>query len=182
MTDHRPDASSITDDQLDALYAAHDAAHAELDRLATEAAEGLAGQTMLKGLDIRDGQVVLEVEPARELLLTMVASMRTMLDDAGAENYLVTEATFPPAVHLDLQDGQHPEDSYTLTIQRRHRPTAHDLRRKAEVRAEQAEVRLAAARALADRAEHGATRWADPLPVPEWVGALRAVLDGPPAT
>jgi cell division protein FtsB len=102
------------------------------DELTTEIAEGIANQTMLKGLTIQDGQVCLEIEPAREMLLVLVASMRTMLDDAGAENYLTTEATFPKSVSLDLQDGQHPEDSYTLTVQRRHRPTAHDFRRRAE--------------------------------------------------
>jgi hypothetical protein len=28
----------------------------------------------------------------------------------------------------------------------------------------------------ADKAEHGATRWADPLPVPEWVDTIRAAI------
>jgi len=32
---------------------------------------------------------------------------------------------------------------------------------------------------LADAAEHGALRWADPLPVPEWVPRVRAVLKSP---
>ncbi|MFF0409135.1 hypothetical protein ACFYUY_01700 [Kitasatospora sp. NPDC004745] len=114
------------------------------DELATEIAEGISAQTMLKGLTVEDGRVCLSIEPAREMLLILVASMREMLDDAGAENYLVTEATFPPEVSLDLQDGQHPEDSYTLTVQRRHRPTAHDLRRRAETERDEA-------RAEADR-------------------------------
>jgi hypothetical protein len=40
-----------------------------------------------------------------------------------------------------------------------------------------------AVRALCEKAEHGALRWADPLPVPEWVGKVRAALDGQdPAT
>ena len=33
-------------------------------------------------------------------------------------------------------------------------------------------------RELADKAEHGALRWEDPLPVPEWVGRVRRTLDG----
>lgn len=33
-------------------------------------------------------------------------------------------------------------------------------------------------KALADKWEYGATRWADPLPVPPEVDALRALLDG----
>jgi len=39
-------------------------------------------------------------------------------------------------------------------------------------------ARLAAVAAMADRHEHGATRWQDPLDVPEWIGELRAILNG----
>ena len=35
--------------------------------------------------------------------------------------------------------------------------------------------------ALADKWEHGALRWADPLPVPPEVGLIREALAGPPA-
>lgn len=31
--------------------------------------------------------------------------------------------------------------------------------------------------ALVEQAEYGARRWADPLPVPEWTGQVRAALD-----
>ncbi|MDV7244505.1 MULTISPECIES: hypothetical protein [Rhodococcus] len=42
-----------------------------------------------------------------------------------------------------------------------------------------AEAKVARAHALADRWEHGALRWADPLPVPPAVGQLRdALKDG----
>jgi hypothetical protein len=37
-------------------------------------------------------------------------------------------------VALDLQDGQNPADSYTVTIQRRRRPTPHEFRQQAEAR------------------------------------------------
>lgn len=138
----------------------------EYDRLLMESAEGIANQTLLKGLSVVDGQVQLEIEPARELLLVLVASMREMLDDAGAENYLTTEVTFPPAVHLDLQDGQHPDDSYTVTVQRRHRPTAHDLRRRVEAERDAARAQVAAARAAA--------QIADPDDVTDWQRGYRA--------
>ncbi|WBP89493.1 hypothetical protein [Kitasatospora cathayae] len=39
-----------------------------------------------------------------------------------------------------------------------------------------------AAHAVCDAAEKQATRWENPLPVPEWVAAIRAALDGRPAT
>jgi hypothetical protein len=105
-----------------------------MDALGDLAAEILADGTLLKGLDIRDGVVTLETEPAREILLTLVASMRTMLDEYGAENYLETEivADNERKVALDLHDGQRPQDSYTVTIQRRRRPTPHEFRLRAE--------------------------------------------------
>ena len=106
-----------------------------MDALVDMAAEILTDGTLLKALNIRDGVVTLETEPAREILLTLVASMRGMLDEYGAENYLETEITAADKkrkVELDLQDGQNPADSYTVTIQRRYRPTPHEFRQRAE--------------------------------------------------
>ncbi|KPC67997.1 hypothetical protein ADL27_57590 [Streptomyces sp. NRRL F-6602] len=106
-----------------------------MDALADTAAEILADGTMMRGLNIQDGVVTLETEPAREILLTLVASMRQMLDSYGAKNYLETEIVANnPSVALDLQDGQNPADSYTVTIQRRRRPTPHEFRQQAEAR------------------------------------------------
>ena len=47
-----------------------------------------------------------------------------------------------------------------------------DCRNRAEV----AEGKIAAGLALADKWEHGALRWADPLPVPPEVGLIREAL------
>ncbi|MGK9463968.1 hypothetical protein ACSLFT_28640 [Streptomyces sp. G6] len=106
-----------------------------MDGLGDLAAEILADGTLFKGLNVKDGVVTLETEPAREILLTLVASMRTMLDSYGAENYLETEIVAnEPSVALDLQDGQNRADSYTVTIQRRRRPTPHEFRQRAEAR------------------------------------------------
>jgi anti-sigma factor RsiW len=44
--------------------------------------------------------------------------------------------------------------------------------------ARQAE-QITAVRALADKWEHGALRWANPLPVPPEVALIREALDGP---
>jgi hypothetical protein len=103
-----------------------------LDALGDLAVEILADGTLLKAMDIKNGVLTLETEPAREILLTLVASMRGMLDGYGAENYLETEITAAPSVALDMRDGQNPDDSYTVTIQRRTRPTPHEFRQRAE--------------------------------------------------
>lgn len=106
-----------------------------MDGLGDLAAEILADGTMFKALNMENGVVTLETEPAREILLLLVASMRGMLDGYGAENYLETEITADkPKVSLDLHDGQNPGDSYTVTIQRRYRPTPHEFRQRAEQR------------------------------------------------
>lgn len=118
-TGRRPDFTAAADHALNGL-----------GDLATEI---LADGTMLKALTIKDGVATLETEPARELFLVLVASMREMLDSYGAENYLETEIT-APAVSLDLRDGQNPTDDYTVTIQRRQRPTPHEFRQKAEAK------------------------------------------------
>lgn len=109
------------------------AADYAMDGLGYLAAEILADGTMLKALTIKDGVVTLETQPARELFLVLVASMREMLDSYGAENYLETEIT-APSVSMDVRDGQNLTDDYTVTIQRRTRPTPHEFRKKAEAR------------------------------------------------
>jgi hypothetical protein len=149
-TGRRPDFSAAAD-------------HA-MDGLGDLAAEILADGTMLKALTVENGVVTLETEPAREILLTLVASMRTMLDSYGAQNYLETEVT-APSVALDLRDGQNPQDSYTVTIQRRQRPTPHEFR-------QQAEARIAAALEVLD--DYEGTDWSHSIPATR----LRAALDG----
>jgi hypothetical protein len=115
---------------------------AEIDRLGALLAELLEEQaekfvdatTLFRGLNVRDGQVHLEIEPAREMILIWCASVRAMLDEHQAVNYTETELTMPrqDSVSLDIQDGQNPTDSYTLTLQRRHGKTPHQLRLQAE--------------------------------------------------
>ncbi|MEU9014318.1 hypothetical protein AB0D12_32015 [Streptomyces sp. NPDC048479] len=127
------------------------AADLAVDALGYLAAEILADGTLLKAMDIKDGVLTLETEPAREILLTLVASMRGMLDGYGAENYLETEMIASNAsVSLDMRDGKNPTDDYTVTIQRRTRPTPHEFRQKAEARVTQLEARLTNAKKLVD--------------------------------
>lgn len=149
------------------------AADLALDSLGDLAAEILTDGTLFKSLNIQDGVVTIETEPAREILLTLVASMRTMLDSYGAENYLETEITAPPSVALDLRDGKNPTDDYTVTIQRRTRPTPHEFRQRAE-------GRLTAVLAECDAIEedwHGGHR-ADAEDVREAVRRIRAAATG----
>jgi len=126
------------------------AADHAMNGLGDLAAEILADGTLLKALNIQDGVATLETEPARELFLVLVASMREMLDSYGAENYLETEIT-APSVSLDMRDGQNPTDAYTVTIQRRERPTPHEFRQKAEAQyADLAEMSRSALEVLDD--------------------------------
>lgn len=102
-----------------------------MDALGDLAAEILSDGTMLKSLTMKDGVATLELEPATEILKIFVASMRGVLDGYGAENYLETEMS-APSVSMDLQSGENPLDSYTVTIQRRTRPTPHEFRQRAD--------------------------------------------------
>jgi len=102
-----------------------------MDALGDMAAEILTDGTMLRSLTIQDGVATLDLEPATDILKIFVASMRGVLDGYGAENYVETEMT-APSVSMDLRDGDNPTDSYTVTIQRRTKPTPHDFRQRAE--------------------------------------------------
>jgi hypothetical protein len=107
------------------------AADHAMDGLGDLAAEILADGTMLKALTIKDGVVTVELSEAHWYLQLYVASMRAVLDDAGAENY--AEVSYQtPSVSMDLRDGTNPTDNYTLTLQRRTKPTPHEFRLKAE--------------------------------------------------
>jgi hypothetical protein len=115
-----------------------------------QAAEELVAACGIKSLTTEDGQIVLELAPARELVLVWCAAVRTMLDEHEAVNYTESEITMP-LVSMDLQDGQHGADAYTLTLQRRCRPTPHALRQKAERERDEALAEVARLTALNGR-------------------------------
>lgn len=121
-----------------------------VDALGDLAAEILTDGTMLRSLEVRDGVATLSLEPATEILKIFIASMRGVLDGYGAENYLETEMQ-TPSVSMDLRDGDNPMDSYTVTIQRRTRPTPHEFRQQAEARVAELEAELEQARADAQQ-------------------------------
>lgn len=105
-----------------------------VDSLGDVAAEILADGTMIRSLTTDDGVLTLDLEASKDIVRIFVASMHGMLDGYGAENYSETDVTVPATLSLDLRDGDFPDQAYTVTIQRRNRPTAHDLRQAAEAR------------------------------------------------
>ena len=107
------------------------AADHAMDGLGDLAAEILADGTMMKALTVKDGEICLDLDPATEMLKLWVASMRGVLRGHGAENYVEHEM-HAPAVSMDLRDSDTPHDSYTVTVQRRERPTPHQFRLRAE--------------------------------------------------
>lgn len=147
-----------------------------LDGLGDLAAEILADGTLMKALHIENGVATLETEPARELLLAMVAAMRSFLDEHEAENYVEAEAR-RPSLSMDVQDGQTGE-AYTFTVQRRYRPTPHEFRVQAERERDEARAALERVRELHQPiAGEAGTRWCQvcsqedeqPQPVGWWV-------------
>ncbi|MFJ4473300.1 hypothetical protein ACIP2X_38200 [Streptomyces sp. NPDC089424] len=126
------------------------AAEHAMNGLGDLAAQILADGTMLKALTVKDGELCLDLEPATDLLKAFVAGMRGILHGYGAENYVETEMQ-APAISMDLRDSDTPYDSYTVTIQRRERPTPHEFRQKAEARVAELERQLEQARADAQQ-------------------------------
>ena len=105
-------------------------------------AEELADQTRLRSMEFRDGKLHLELEPAHEIACALVASARTILDDA--ENY--TELTF------EASDGG---ERYVLTLQRPGKLTPHEARVQAEAERDalRAQLHQLASRRTADITE-----------------------------
>lgn len=105
-----------------------------MDGLGDLAAEILTDGTMFKALTVKDGVATVELAEAHWYLELYVASMRAVLDDPKAENYVEMSYETAPKVSMDLRDGHNPADAYTLTLQRRAKPTAHEFRLQAEAR------------------------------------------------
>lgn len=121
---------------------------AGVDGLGDLAAEILVDGTMMKAITIKDGVATLEIEPATELLKAWVAGMRGIVDHHDAKNYV--EMEFQDAsVSMDVA---HAGDGYTVTIQRRYRPTPHQLREQAEKRADMLDKRVETLETLLRRA------------------------------
>ncbi len=68
--------------------------------------------------------------------------MRAVLDDNDAENYAEISYETAPSVSMDVRDADNPTDNYTLTLQRRTKPTPHEFRLKAEARVAELETEL----------------------------------------
>lgn len=136
--------------------------------LANKAGAELLNRTLLKSARTVNGHFEVELEPARELLMLWCAAVRKMLE--GAENYGECEVTTKPpteAVAMDIQDGRHNVDAYTLTLQRRFRPTPHELRQRAERERDQARALLDSEQKRCAAAEADAEQWRDKARIAE---------------
>lgn len=76
-------------------------------------------------------------------------------------------------LRAELADQEHQAEMY-------HGRWQSSMRRREDERAELRKLRaaLTAVESTCTAAEHQATRWEQPLPVPEWVAAVRAATDG----
>lgn len=184
---HRGEVESLKV-ELAKLRAAYEEAADERDRLHNEGvdamAERLLQETNMRSMDFRNG-MSMEIEPARALAANFVGAARAMLGDAP--NYSETPVEFEFGLA-----GQ--PERFVFIAQRVGKLTPHQARQQAErerdeIRAECEDWHQKAAvlhdaiervRAVCDKAEHGALRWEDPLPVPDWVARVRRalVLDG----
>lgn len=167
--EQRHTASTITDDDLDALYDEREQLLAELGGRDEEARERWIeqqlAQTGLKAMDFRNG-MAMELEPARELVAHWVGAARAMLGDAP--NYTETP------VEMEVKVGESPE-RFAFVLQRvaPDALTPHQARQRAEERADKAEAAI-------DRARKLASRWAVLRAYGSAATELRAALDEQP--
>jgi hypothetical protein len=151
-------ASTITDDDLDALYAERDrardiaaalenelaAAEAELDGRDEEARDRWVqkqlDQTGIRSADFRNG-MTMEIEPARELVAHWVGAARAMIGDAP--NYTET----PIEMHVKVAESP---ERFAFVLQRvaPGALTPHEARQKAEAERDQHAAAIARVREL----------------------------------
>ena len=126
---HQCARCKVCDHQVDAVM---DAIGGEaLDRMA----DLFVAESRFRSMMVRDGQVVLDAEPAREIAAMWLGAVRTLLQ--GAENYAEIAMEFGPA-----GTGER----YAFTAQRVGKLTPHQARQAAEERAAANGTLLAAVR------------------------------------
>ncbi|MFD9368801.1 hypothetical protein ACFWA6_14005 [Streptomyces sp. NPDC060020] len=144
----RHTADTITDNDLDALYAEREQLLAELDGRTEEARERWIqkqlDETGLKSMDFRNG-ATMDLEPARDMVAQWVGAARAMLGDAP--NYSETP------IEMVVKVAEDPE-RFAFILQRVGKLTPHEARQQAEQRAEQAEAVVARVRAFVGRLDY----------------------------
>ena len=170
------DALTEATEEIAALRERAEQAEADLARRDDAAAEALAGQTRIRELSVKDSGINLDLIPPHEIALLWVHAARGMLGDAP--NYSETPVEWPrEAMSMEVKAAGEYE-SFVLTVQRKGKITPHEARQAAEAERDQLSAQLDRVHEVCDRGEWGAVRWADPLPVPEWVDRVRAAIDG----
>ncbi|MBQ1122612.1 hypothetical protein [Streptomyces sp. B15] len=128
MTEPRHTADTITDDELDRLYAERDELLAELGGRDEEARERWVqkqlAETGLRAADFRNG-MTMEIEPARDLVAHWVGAARAML--GNAPNYTETP------IEMEVKVAEDPE-RFAFILQRvgYGALTPHQARQRAE--------------------------------------------------
>lgn len=157
----------LTSDALDQLYAERDELRAELAGRDEEARERWIqkqlDETGLKAMDFRNG-MIMEIQPARELVAHWVGAARAMLGDAP--NYTETP------IEMEVKVGESPE-RFAFVLQRVGKLTPHQARQQAEQRAERAEAAIESVRALAERIRTAPHHWGNDA----CAAHIRAALD-----
>ncbi|MFD8577182.1 hypothetical protein ACFV1H_17855 [Streptomyces virginiae] len=181
MTDQpaRHTADTITDDELDELYAEREQLLSELDGRSEAARERWIqkqlDETGLKSMDFRNG-ATMDLEPARDMVAQWVGAARTMLGDAP--NYSETP------IEMIVKVAEAPE-RFAFILQRVGKLTPHEARQQAEAERDKACLAFNAKVIALEKAEATITRirkladdWAVLRTHGGAVYELRAALDG----
>ncbi|GAB2457726.1 hypothetical protein [Xylanimonas ulmi] len=102
----------------------------------------------------------------------LLAEHRRLTDALGGAREAYDQAGAAYAREADVLRTRAERAEATLALRREWRDAARQFAAERDLLA----ATLAEVAALADRWEHGALRWADPLPVPPEVGQVRAIL------
>lgn len=121
--------TDILDRQAEAVMAVVE------DEAISRMADQFVAESRFRSMQVRNGVVEIEAQPAREIVAQWIGASRTLIGDTP--NYIEMDVSL-----ADTGEG------YTFYLMRRGRLTPHKARQIAEVRTEAAEAKLAEIEAL----------------------------------